>query len=159
MDAKRANAPIWRGNRTDFRGDSRHDDAMGPARFSQPVDMREFPHWHVICESKPCFGRLQGRRAAGPPGQERGEETEIYRSRGELTFPETHRQDAKAAKGKRGFPVSKPKWKMESGRRAAVTTDYTDLTDFTERIGLEITVRTFTLWVDEHSDMTHSKSV
>ena len=49
--------------------------------------------------------------------------------------------------------------KMESVRQAAVTTDYTDLTDFTERIGLEISVRTFTFWVNGHGDITDSKSV
>ena len=48
---------------------------------------------------------------------------------------------------------------MESVRQAAVTTDYTDLTDFTERIGLEISVRTFTFWVNGHGDITDSKSV
>ena len=50
-------------------------------------------------------------------------------------------------------------WKMESVDRAAVTTDCTDYTDFTERIGLEIAVRKFTFRMNGHRDIIYSKSV
>ena len=51
---------------------------------------------------------------------------------------------AKPQRAQRNAGVLVLNGKMESVCRAAVTTDYTDLTDFTERIGLEIAVRTFT---------------
>ena len=60
------------------------------------------------------------------------------------------------ANGGRSFSLD---GKMESVRRAAISTDYTDDTDFTESFGLVRIVRPFTFWVSGPSDIRYSKSV